>query len=86
MRPLTPTPKIEADLLLLVEHANGPHLYVAEVKAMANTPWYGTIELLRQLRLLLSQEPGPWIFPSHRGDPVRCFRDGSCVGAAGLLR
>jgi hypothetical protein len=60
--PLTSTPKIEADLLLLVEHTNGPHLYLAEVKAMANTPWYATIELLRQLRLLLSGSP-TWSSP-----------------------
>ena len=36
--PLTSTLKIEADLLLLVEHTNGPHLYLAEVKAMATRP------------------------------------------------
>lgn len=67
--PLTPTPKIEADLLLLVEHANGPHLYLAEVKAMANTPWYGTIELLRQLRLLLSKSPALGYFHRSAGTP-----------------
>jgi hypothetical protein len=68
--PLTSTPKIEADLLLLVEHANGPHLYLAEVKAMANTPWYATIELLRQLRLLLSQSPALGYFHRTAGIPA----------------
>lgn len=49
---LTTTPKVEADLLLLVNHQPGLRLYLAEVKAMANTPWYAIIELLRQMRLL----------------------------------
>jgi hypothetical protein len=67
--PLTLTPKIEADLLLLVEHTNGPHLYLAEVKSMANTPWYATIELLRQLRLLLSASPTLGYFHRTAGSP-----------------
>lgn len=67
--PLTRTPKIEADLFLLVEHTNGPHLYLAEVKSMANTPWYATIELLRQLRLLLSGSPALGYFHRTAGTP-----------------
>jgi hypothetical protein len=67
--PLTLTPKIEADLLLLVEHTNGSHLYLAEVKSMANTPWYATIELLRQLRLLLSGSPTLGYFHRTAGTP-----------------
>jgi hypothetical protein len=67
--PLTLTPKIEADLLLLVEHTNGPHLYLAEVKSMANTPWYATIELVRQLRLLLSGSPALSYFHRTAGTP-----------------
>jgi hypothetical protein len=64
--PLTSTPKIEADLLLLVEHTNGSHLYLAEVKAMANMPWYATIELLGQLRFLLSGSPTLDTFTAQR--------------------
>jgi hypothetical protein len=67
--PLTSTPKIEADLLLLVEHTNGPRLYLAEVKSMADTPWYATIELLRQLRLLLSGSPTLGYFHRTAGTP-----------------
>jgi hypothetical protein len=67
--PLTLSPKIKADLLLLVEHAKGPHLYLAEVKSMANTPWYATIELLRQLRLLLSGGPTLRYFHRTAGTP-----------------
>lgn len=67
--PLTLTPKVEADLLLLVEHTNGAHLYLAEVKSMANTPWYATIELLRQLRLLLSGSPALGYFHRTAGTP-----------------
>jgi hypothetical protein len=66
---LTLTPKIEADVLLLVEHTSGPHLYLAEVKSMANTPWYATIELLRQLRLLLSGSPTLGYFHRTAGGP-----------------
>jgi hypothetical protein len=52
---------------------------------MANTPWYATIELLRQLRSLLSGSPNLGYFIAQRGprpmslSPVR-------LGAADVLR
>ncbi|MTD44896.1 hypothetical protein GKE82_11480 [Conexibacter sp. W3-3-2] len=63
---LTLTPKIEADLLLLVDHDGEHRLYLAEAKAMANTPWYATIELLRQLRLFTASGHAADYF--HRQD------------------
>lgn len=49
--PLTRRPKIEADVLLLVDHGHDRKLYLAEVKKGSNNPWYATVELLRQMRL-----------------------------------
>jgi hypothetical protein len=49
--PLTRRPKIEADVLLLVDHGHERRLYLAEVKKDSNNAWYATVELLRQLRL-----------------------------------
>lgn len=50
--PLTAKPKIEADVLLRVQHKDhSQHLYLVEAKKMANTPWYATLELLRQMSL-----------------------------------
>jgi hypothetical protein len=58
--PLTRRPKIEADVLLLVDHGDELRQYLAEVKKSADDPWYATVELLRQLRLLAAS--------SHAGD------------------
>jgi hypothetical protein len=77
--PLTLTPKIEADLLLLVQHTSAPRLYLAEVKSMANTPWYATIELLRQLRLLLSGSPTLGYFHRTAGTPSDASMTGLIV-------
>ena len=49
--PLTRRPKIEADVLLLVDRGDAVRQYLAEVKGAANNPWYAAIELLRQMRL-----------------------------------
>ena len=64
--PLTRRPKIEADVLLLVNHGDAVRQYLVEVKGAANNPWYATIELLRQLRLFAASHMVNYF---HRKNP-----------------
>jgi hypothetical protein len=64
--PLTRRPKIEADVLLLVDHGQEQRLYLAEVKKNSNNAWYATVELLRQLRLFTASTHAADYF--HRKD------------------
>jgi hypothetical protein len=64
--PLTRRPKVEADVLLLVDHGDAVRQYLAEVKGAANNPWYAAIELLRQLRLVAASHTVDYF---HRKNP-----------------
>ncbi len=65
--PLTTRPKVEADILLLVDHGHEQRLYLAEVKKGSDDPWYASVELLRQLRLFKGSTHAGDYF--HRKDP-----------------
>lgn len=69
---LTRTPKIEADVVLLVDHNGVERLYLAEVKKDSNKPWYAAVELLRQLRLFAASSHAPALLHrlSKRGTPT----------------
>jgi len=45
---------VEADMYLLTEREGALRLFLCEVKADSNDAWYGVVESLRQLRLLMS--------------------------------
>lgn len=46
--------RMEADLLLLVDHGGGQRLYLAEAKSESNHPWYAAVELLQQMQLFFA--------------------------------
>ncbi len=56
---------VEADLLLLTGGDGSHQLFVCEVKSESNNAWYGAVENLRQLRLLLSSGNGRALFESR---------------------
>ena len=68
--PLTRRPKVEADLLLLVDHGPEVRQYLAEVKAAANNPWYAAVELLRQFRLFAASHTADYFHRKHTQLPA----------------
>jgi hypothetical protein len=49
---------VEADMLLAAQSGEGFRLVLCEVKADADNPWYAAVELLRQMRLFLTNPVG----------------------------
>ncbi len=49
---------VEADMLLAVRSGETFRLFLCEVKAGANDPWYAAVECLRQMRLFLANPVG----------------------------
>jgi hypothetical protein len=45
---------VEADMYLLTEHEGAHRLFLCEVKANGDNPWFAAVENLRQLKLLMS--------------------------------
>lgn len=61
---------VEADILLAVQSDAGVRLVLCEVKADANDPWYAAVELLRQMRLFLSNPAGREVMQQRSALPL----------------
>jgi len=72
---------VEADLLLLTGDGGSHRLFVCEVKSESNNAWYGVVENLRQLRLLLSSGNGRALFEGRNSS----LQLGSEVPVIGLV-
>lgn len=58
---------VEADLLLVSQSAKGFRIVLSEVKANADDPWYAAVELLRQMRLYVSNPIGRAVMTERGG-------------------
>ena len=62
---------VEADMFLLAEHEGAYRLFLCEVKASADDPWFAAVESLRQLKLLVSSSEPRGVFA--RRNPSLCL-------------
>jgi len=67
---LTNTPKVEADVLLLVNNGERYELHLVEAKVAANNAWYAVLELLQQMLLFSASPHASELFHRRRDESL----------------